>query len=475
MPAAGGRKQAESEGPGEKGAAQAAYGMLSLMPYIEAVKNSETMKAHGKVTEITGIIIKAAGMETSIGESCLIHANSGGPGSADPIDAEVVGFREGHVLLMATGGLAGIKPGSPVELLGKNVSVKVGPEMKGRVVNDRCQPMDGKGPITGMDYPLMSPTPSPMGRKRIHDPLDLGIRAINGLLTCGKGQRIGIMAGSGVGKSVLLGMTARFTEATVNVIALIGERGREVREIIEKDLGEDGMKKSVVVISTAENPPLAKVRAALAATAIAEYFRDRGENVLLLMDSLTRVAQAQREIGLAVGEPPTTKGYTPSVFALLPKILERAGTSEGRGSITGIYTVLAEGDDMSDPVADAARAILDGHIVLSRGLAMENHYPSIDILQSVSRLMPDIVDGRHRQYASRFMEAMATYKKMEDMINLGAYKAGSNPRVDFAIGVIDRLREYLRQDMNERRDMADSIQGLYYIFGGIEKKAEERS
>ena len=443
--------------------------MPTLSPFIDAVKKSDPLRVRGKVTEITGIIIRATGLETSIGESCLIYAGDAA------IDAEVVGFRDGHVLLMAAGELTGIKPGSPVELLGKSVSVKAGTGLVGRVINDRCLPMDGKGPVTGMDCPLTAPTPSPLGRTRIMEPLDLGIKAINGLLTCGKGQRIGIMAGSGVGKSVLMGMTARFTEANINVIALIGERGREVREFIEKDLGEDGMKKSVVVISTAENPPLAKVRAALAATAIAEYFRDRGENVLLLMDSLTRVAQAQREIGLAVGEPPTTKGYTPSVFALLPKILERAGTSEGSGSITGIYTVLADGDDMSDPIVDASRAILDGHIVLSRGLAMENHYPSIDILQSVSRLMPDIVDDRHRQYASRFIESMAVYKKMEDMINLGAYKAGSNPRVDQAIAMIDKLREYLKQDMKEKRDLADSIQGLYYIFGEMEKKVEVRS
>ena len=433
--------------------------MINLAPYIEAAGETDPLQVYGKVSEITGIIIKATGMETSIGESCLIFAGGGA------IDAEVVGFRDGQVLLMATGELSGIRPGSRVQLMGKNVSVKAGPLLKGRVINDRCLPMDGKGPVSGVDFPLISPTPSPMGRKRIQEPMDLGIRAINGLLTCGKGQRIGIMAGSGVGKSVLLGMIARYTEATVNVIALIGERGREVREFIEKDLGEEGMKKSVVVVSTAENPPLAKIRAALAATAIAEHFRDQGENVLLLMDSLTRVAQAQREIGLAIGEPPTTKGYTPSVFALLPKILERAGTGEGEGSITGIYTVLAEGDDLQDPVTDAARAILDGHIVLSRSLAMENHYPSIDVMQSISRLMNDIVDERHRQYASKFMETMAAYKKMEDMINLGAYKAGSNPKVDYAIGIIDRLKEYLRQDMLERRDMADSIQGLYYIFG----------
>jgi flagellum-specific ATP synthase len=355
--------------------------------------------------------------------------------------------------------------------VGKKVVVRVSPSLVGRVINDRGEPIDGKGPVAGKEYPLYSRTPSPLKRRRISLPIDLGIRAINGLLTCGKGQRIGIMAGSGVGKSVLLGMMARFTSAPVNVIAMIGERGREVREFIEKDLGDEGMKKSVVVVSTSEQPPLAKVRGALVATAVAEYFRDRGNDVLLLMDSLTRVAMAQREIGLATGEPPTAKGYTPSVFALLPKLLERVGTSEGAGSITGIYTVLVEGDDLSDPVADSSRAILDGHMVLSRELAMEGQYPAIDVLQSISRLMPDIVDAKHRELAGRFIETMAAYKKVEDMINLGAYKEGANPKVDFAVRMIDKLRTYLRQDMNERRDFAESLQGLYLLFERPEEKA----
>ncbi len=272
------------------------------------------------------------------------------------------------------------------------------------------------------------------------------------------------MSGSGVGKSVLLGMIARYSEASINIIALVGERGREVREFIEKDLGEDGIKKSIVVVSTSEQPPLTKVRAALASTAIAEYFRNRGENVLLLMDSLTRVAQAQREIGLATGEPPTSKGYTPSVFALLPILLERVGTSENSGSITGIYTVLVEGDDLSEPVADAARAVLDGHIVLSRELAIENQYPSVDILQSISRVMPDIVDSSHKEYASKFIEIFAIHKKFEDLINLGAYKEGSNLKVDHAMKMMERLKSYLRQDVSERCDLTDSIQDLYLIF-----------
>jgi flagellum-specific ATP synthase len=438
---------------------------IDLLPYIDAVSAIDPLKVYGKVVEITGIIIKATGIRASIGEACRIFLDNN-----SSIDAEVVGFRDGKVLLMAVGNLAGIKAGSRVLPVSKKVSVKVSPSLMGRVINDTGDPLDGKGPVRGIDYPLFSTTPNPLKRQRISQPIDLGIRAINGLLTSGKGQRIGIMSGSGVGKSILLGMIARYSEASINVIGLIGERGREVREFIEKDLGEDGLKKSVVVVSTSEQPPLAKVRGALAATAIAEYFRSRGENVLLLMDSLTRVAQAQREIGLATGEPPTSKGYTPSVFALLPKLLERVGTSEKSGSITGIYTVLVEGDDLSEPIADAARAVLDGHIVLSRELATENHYPSIDILQSISRVMPDIVDMRHQEFASKFIEVLATYKKFEDLINLGAYKEGANQKVDYALKRMDRLKTYLKQDISERCDIADSIQDLYLIFEETEIK-----
>ncbi len=433
--------------------------MVDLSPYIRTLSAVNPMKVYGRVVEITGIIIHATGVKASIGESCRLFSESG-----TSLDAEVVGFRNGLVLLMALGDLSGIRPGSRVLPIGKKVSVRVSPFLKGRVIDDRGLPIDGKAPVRGSDYHLHTSMPHPLRRQRISEPIDLGIRSINGLLTCGKGQRIGIMAGSGVGKSVLLGMMARYTEASINVIALIGERGREVREFIEKDLGKEGIGKSIVLVSTSEQPPITKVRGALAATAIAEYFRDRGENVLLLMDSLTRVAQAQREIGLAVGEPPTSKGYTPSVFALLPKLLERVGTSEKNGSITGIYTVLVEGDDLSDPVADAARAILDGHIVLSRELAMENHYPAIDVLQSISRIMPDIADRRHKEYASRFIEILSIFKKYEDMISLGAYKEGSNPKVDEAMRMIEKLRGYLRQGMDERRDMADSLNGLYLIF-----------
>ncbi len=438
---------------------------IDLSSYINAASVTEPMKIYGRVTEITGIIIKATGLKAAIGETCRIFSDND-----KSIAADIVGFKDGKAMLMPVGDLVGIRSGSRVLPIGKKVSIRVSPYLKGRVVDGSGEPLDGKGPTAGVDCPLVSQTPHPLKRKRISQPLDLGIRAINGLLTCGKGQRIGIMSGPGVGKSVLLGMIAKYTEASVNVIALVGERGREVREFIEKDLGKEGMEKSVVVVSTSEQPPPARVRAALAATAIAEYFRGRGENVLLLMDSLTRVAQAQREMGLAIGEPPTSKGYTPSVFALLPKLLERVGTSEGEGSITGIYTVLVEGDDLSDPVADSAKAVLDGHIVLSRELAMEGHYPSIDLLKSISRVMPDITDSKHLEYASRFIEILATYKRFEDMINLGAYKEGSNPKVDYAIRMIDRLNTYLKQGINERRDIGDALQGLYVLFDEVEGK-----
>ncbi len=432
---------------------------LDLSGHQRVAEGLDPLKVYGKIDEVTGIIIKATGLRVSIGEACRICAEEG-----ECLDAEVVGFREGKVLLMAIGELSGVKPGSRVYPVGRKVSVRVGPGLVGRIIDDAGNPIDGKGPIIGTEYPLFSSSPNPLTRQRISEPIDLGIRAINGLVTCGKGQRVGIMSGSGVGKSVLLGMIARYTEADANVIALIGERGREVREFIERDLGEEGLRKSVVVVSTSEHPPLAKVRGAFTATAVAEYFRAQGKNALLLMDSLTRVAMAQREIGLAVGEPPTSKGYTPSVFALLPKLLERVGTTEGTGSITGLYTILVEGDDLNDPVADISRSILDGHIVLSRELAMENHYPAIDILKSISRVMPDIVDPRHKEYAGKFVETLAAYKKVEDMINLGAYKEGTNPKTDYAVRMIDKLRAYLKQGMNDRRDLGDSLQGLYCIF-----------
>lgn len=437
---------------------------LDLSPYLLAVDNADPLRVYGRIVEITGLTIKATGLDVSIGEACRIYSDG-----APPVDAEVVGFREGQVILMATGEVSGIRHGSRVLSLGKNITVQVSDDLIGRVIDEAGVPIDGKGPVAGTECRLHGASPNPLKRHRITEPLDIGIRAINGLLTCGKGQRIGILAGSGVGKSVLLSMIARYSEASVNVIALIGERSREVREFVEKNLGDEGLRKSIVVVSTSEKAPLAKVRGAYTATAIAEYFRSRGQDVLLLMDSLTRVAMAQREIGLAVGEPPATRGYTPSVFALLPKLLERVGTSENDGSITGLYTVLVEGDDMLEPVADMSRSVLDGHIALSRDLAMENHYPAIDVLQSVSRVMPHVIDRRHREYAGKFVELLSLYKKYEDMINLGAYKPGSNFKVDYAIGMAERLKNYLRQDMNDLIDYTDSVQGLYALFDQMEK------
>jgi flagellum-specific ATP synthase len=437
---------------------------IDFDPYISIAENSEPLRVYGRIVEITGLTIKATGLDVSIGEACRIYSDN-----APSVDAEVVGFKSGQIILMATGEVAGIRHGSRVMPLGRNISMKVSDELIGRVIDESGKPLDGKGPVNGKGHPLNALSPNPLMRERIKDPIDIGIRSINGLLTCGKGQRIGIMSGSGVGKSVLLSMIAKYSEASINVIALIGERSREVREFVDRNLGEEGLRKSIVVVSTSEQAPLAKVRGAFAATAIAEYFRSQGKDVLLLMDSLTRVAMAQREIGLAVGEPPATRGYTPSVFALLPKLLERVGTSEGSGSITGLYTVLVEGDDLMDPVADMSRSVLDGHIVLSRDLAMENHYPSIDILQSVSRVMPHVIDEKHKEYAGRLIEVLSTYKKFEDMINLGAYKHGSNFKVDYSIKMIDRIRNYLRQDITELIDYSDSLQELFCIFDDTEK------
>ncbi len=442
--------------------------IIDLSPYMRIVKNSEPLKVYGRIVDITGLTITASGINVSIGEACKIYSDK-----TRSIDAEVVGFKDGKVILMAIGDISGIKHGSRILPLGKSVSVKVSDELIGRVIDDAGNPLDGKGPISGVDYPLFSSPPNPLSRQRIKEPIDVGIRTVNSLLTCGKGQRVGIMSGSGVGKSVLLGMIAKYSETAVNVIALIGERSREVREFVEKNLGEDGLRKSVVVVSTSEHPPLAKVRGAFTATAIAAYFRSRGEDVLLLMDSLTRVAMAQREIGYAVGEPPTTKGYTPSVFALLPKLVEKVGTSEGAGSITGFYTILVEGDDISEPVADMSRAVLDGHIVLSRELAMEGHYPAIDILNSISRVAPHIMGARHKKYVEKFVEAYSIYKQSEDMINLGAYKHGSNPRIDYSIKIMSELKDFMKQGMDEKRDFADSLQGLYLIFENMKKEQKK--
>jgi len=418
------------------------------------------IRANGKVTKIVGLVIEAQGPATIVGSICDICPN----GSMRKISAEVLGFRENKVLLMPLEDIRGIGPGSRVIVKEQKAFMPVGEGLLGRVIDGLGNPIDGKGPLfTDKKYPIYANPMNPLSRRRIATPLDLGIRAINGLLTVGCGQRMGIFAGSGVGKSVLLGMIARKTAADVNVIALIGERGREVNEFIEKELGSEGLKKSVVVVATSDHLPLIRMRGAFIATAIAEYFRDQGKQVNLMMDSVTRFAMAQREVGLALGEPPTTKGYTPSVFTLLPKLLERAGTSSGHGTITGLYTVFVEADDMNEPIADAVRSILDGHIVLSRDLAMQNHYPAIDVLKSISRVMNDIASTKHRENAYRVKSILATYQKAEDLINIGAYVSGSNPEIDHAINMIDKINGYLKQSIEKNVTFEDSIKQLENI------------
>ena len=408
---------------------------LNLEGYHQLLDRAGLIRATGKVTKVVGLVTESLGPSSHLGSVCDIYPQ----GSGRKVKAEVLGFRENTVLLMPLEDIRGISPGSLVVAGKQKAYIPVGDRLLGRIVDGLGNPIDGKGPVAyDCEYPLYAEPMNPLSRNRIHQPLDIGIRAINGLLTVGCGQRVGIFAGSGVGKSVLLGMIARRTSADVNVIALIGERGREVNEFIQKELGEAGLKRSVIVVATSDHLPLIRLRAAFIATTIAEYFRDQGLQVNLMMDSVTRFAMAQREIGLALGEPPTSKGYTPSVFTLLPKLLERAGTSSHNGAITGLYTVLVEGDDMNEPVADAVRSILDGHIVLTRDLAMQNHYPAIDILKSISRVMSDIIPPRHKACAGMFKSLLATYRKAEDLINIGAYVPGSNAKIDQAIGMIDR-------------------------------------
>lgn len=428
----------------------------------EFVRETDPIKVYGRVNKGVGLIVEGLGPRTNIGEVCHIQQNGLGPDAY--VEAEVIGFRDDKVLLMPLGDIAGIGPGARIVARGRNRYVKASDELLGRVLDGLGNPIDGKGAVAGRLCPIFTEPVNPMLRRRISEPLDLGIRSINSFLTCGKGQRVGIMAGSGVGKSVLLGMMARHTAADVNVIALIGERGREVREFIERDLGEEGLRRSVLIVATSDTSPLIRIRGAFVAAAIAEYFRSTGRDVLFMMDSLTRFAMAQREVGLAAGEPPTTKGYTPSVFKLLPQLIERAGTWDGEGAITGLYTVLVEGDDMNDPVADAARSFLDGHIVLSRELANQNQYPAIDLLQSISRIMKDIVSDQHRSFVERALEIMSTYKRYEDVITIGAYKEGTNPRVDYAIRMMERLRSFIKQPVNERVTFDQSLDQLIRLF-----------
>jgi flagellum-specific ATP synthase len=430
---------------------------FSTARYHDSLNAVAPIRANGRVKKVVGLVIEASGPASQIGCVCDI-ATEGGTGS---VSAEVLGFKEDSVLLMPLEDIRSLGPGCKVVARKDTAHVGVGKALLGRVIDGLGHPIDGKGPIAVDDqYPIYANPMNPLLRNRIQQPLDLGIRAINGLLTVGCGQRMGIFAGSGVGKSVLLGMIAKRTSAEVNVIALIGERGRELNEFIQKDLGEEGLKKSVVVVATSDHLPLVRLRGGFIATAIAEYFRDQGNHVNLMMDSVTRLAMAQREIGLSLGEPPTTKGYTPSVFSLLPKLLERAGTSSHRGTITGLYTVLVEGDDMNEPIADAARSILDGHIVLTRELANQNHYPAIDILKSISRVMEDITDLDHKHLAGRIKELLATYRKAEDLINIGAYAAGSNPNIDHAIEMIEPINRYLRQGIQETATFEGSLEAL---------------
>jgi len=431
----------------------------SLDRYGQVVGRLNPMKLNGKVSQVVGIVVESRGPAAHLGEICEIRCKR----SAPPIPAEVVGFRDNTVLLMPLGEMKEIAPGSDVVGTGLSLKVGVGPDLLGRVLDGLGKPIDGLGPINIEEELLIGRTPpSPFQRRRITEPLVFGIRAVDSVLTCGKGQRIGIFSGSGVGKSTLLGMIARNSEADVNVIGLVGERGREVRDFLEDSLGPEGLSRSVVVVSTSDQVAVARLRAAMLATCVAEYFRDQGKDVMLMMDSITRVAWAQREIGLAIGEPPTTRGYTPSVLAMLPRLLERAGTS-ARGSITGLYTVLVEGDDMNEPVADAARSILDGHIVLSRELAHRNHYPAIDVLASVSRLMPDVTTPEHRQAAAQLRDILATYHSAEDLINIGAYVDGSNPKIDYAKARIEAVNAFLKQGIMEKpihTEILDALNGL---------------
>ncbi|SEF48381.1 type III secretion system ATPase, FliI/YscN [Caloramator fervidus] len=430
---------------------------LNFDGLLKKIKTIDSLKMTGKVKKVVGLTIEVEGLKAFVGEVCKIYIKEN-----SFIYAEVVGFKDDGILLMPLGDVTGVAVGCPVENTGKALNVKVGPSLLGKVLDGLGNPIDNTKLEYEAEYKLDNDPPNPLTRKRIDTIMVTGIRAIDGFLTCGIGQRVGIFAGSGVGKSTLLGMIARYSDADVNVIGLIGERGREVKEFIENDLGEEGLKKSVVVVATSDQPPLVRLKGAFTATAIAEYFRDKGLKVMLMMDSVTRFAMAQREVGLTIGEPPATKGYTPSVFAMLPRLMERAGNSD-RGSITAFYTVLVDGDDLNEPIADAVRGILDGHIVLSRKLANKNHFPAIDILASISRLMPQIADEKLKKKASELRDMLAVYRDSEDLINIGAYQKGTNPKVDRAIQIIDKLNEFLRQGINEYSDFKTTYERMLSI------------
>jgi flagellum-specific ATP synthase len=429
---------------------------VSLSSYIAAAEAANPIPLIGHVVRSVGLLVESRGPRAQVGELCELQQASG-----RRLALEVVGFRDGFVQSVPLGTTAGIRPGDTLVARGGSARVAVGPELLGRVLDGLGQPLDGLGPIrSAATAPLYPPPMNPLARDPIVTPMGTGVRAIDSLLTCGRGQRIGLFGGSGVGKSTLLGMMARGTSADVAVIALVGERGREVRSFLEHDLGVEGLKRSVVIVSTSDNPPLVRLRAAYAATTVAEYFRAQGQNVLLMMDSVTRFAMAQREVGLAAGEPPTAKGYPPSVFALLPGLLERAGNVRGQGSITAFYTVLVEGDDTNEPVADNVRAILDGHIVLSRDLGARNHYPAIDVLHSVSRTMPDVTTVDHRLKAGTVRDWMATLRDSEDLVSVGAYVAGSNPRIDEALSKRGAIDHFLRQPADDLVSLDESRASL---------------
>ena len=427
----------------------------------DKVANVDLFEVYGKVLNVSGLSIEALTPASFVGELCSVNRFDG-----KPMFAEVVGFKEGKTLLMPIGDVQGIGPNSLIRAMGRPLWIKVSDGLVGRVVNAIGEPLDDKGLVYGEKRSVYQDPPHPLKRKIITEPLQTSIKAIDGLLTVGKGQRVGIFAGSGVGKSTLLGMIARNSSADVNVIILVGERGREVRKFIEEDLTEEGAKRSVVVVATSDQPALLRVKAVLTGMTIAEYFRDQGKDVLVMMDSVTRLAMAQREVGLSIGEPPTTRGYTPSVFALLPKVLERAGNSD-KGSITAFITVLVEGDDMNEPVADAVRSILDGHIVLSRALAHRAHYPAIDVLQSISRVMNDVVSAEHLKLANRMRELLAVYTEAEDLINIGAYQRGNNPKIDEALDYIDAINHFLLQQVKESYTLEQTVSLMEEVLGTV--------
>ncbi len=437
---------------------------------LSTVERIDPLVHYGKVSDIVGLVVEAIGPpDVALGELCYL-----GDPEGDHVRAEVVGFRGRKVLLMPLGQVEGIRPGTGVFPARTSLYVPVGHGLRGRVLDGLGNPIDGEGVIHAEERrSVHADPPDPLGRRRVRDALGTGVRALDGLVSCGKGQRMGIFAGSGVGKSTLMGMIARHSEADVNVIALVGERGKEVLDFLEDSLGPEGLQRSVVVVATSDQPALVRLKAAFVATAIAEYFRDEGKDVILMMDSLTRVAMAQREIGLAAGEPPTTRGYTPSVFALLPRLLERAGMTS-RGSITGFYTVLVEGDDMDEPIADASRAILDGHLVLSRRLASRGHYPPIDVMESVSRVMKDVTSDAHWQRAMDVKSSMAAYTEAEDLINIGAYARGSNPRIDRSLQYIEPINEYLRQGLESGVGIEGFDQNVRRLMGIMAEQPDQQ-